>query len=278
MFRRNGFVVLSIVLILLSLVIISIHRRDLSTVDPLEEVLLDMAHPIQLAVAKGLYWMRSVWEGYIWLVQVEKENERLRRRLRELERMLTDYEEVEAFNRRLRKLLDFQLQEAYKTLPAQVVGEDTTGWFQTLWIDKGRSNGVRKGMAVVASNGVVGRTIKSALRTSKVLLISDRNSALDVMIQRSRTRGILVGTGQLDVFELKYVPRTADVMVGDRVITSGLGGIFPKGILVGRVKSVWSEGYGLFKKVEVTPEVDFARLEEVLVILGQPRMKANLDH
>ena len=124
-------------------------------------------------------------------------------------------------------------------------------------------------MAVVVSEGVVGRVIEVSAHTAKVLLISDPNSAVDVIIQRSRAQGIL--EGRVEEFGiLKYIQKSDDVQMGDKVITSGLGGIFPKGLIVGTVTKVERKRPGVFQYIEVTPSVDFSRLEEVLVWGGEP--------
>jgi len=197
--------------------------------------------------------------------------------LRELEQKLTDYEELKAANVRLRRLLSFRGDLGVPSMAAQIIGDDSTGWFRTVLIDKGRRHGVARRMPVVAPEGVVGQTIECALGVSKVLLITDRNSAIDVMIQRSRTRGILEGKGEEDLCTMKFVARTADVKEGDRVITSGLGGIYPKGLLVGRVVAVQKQPFGLFQSVEVAPSVNFGRLEEVLVLLRSPEAEEGLS-
>jgi rod shape-determining protein MreC len=120
-------------------------------------------------------------------------------------------------------------------------------------------------MAVVTSEGVVGRVIEVSLHTAKVLLITDPNSAMDVIVQRSRTQGIMEGKVE-EVCVLKYVQKNEDVQVGDKVITSGLGGIFPKGLVTGTVTKVERKRPGIFQYIEVTPSVDFSRLEEVLIL------------
>jgi rod shape-determining protein MreC len=127
---------------------------------------------------------------------------------------------------------------------------------------------VAKDMAVVTSDGVVGRVIEVSLHTAKVLLITDPNSAMDVIVQRSRTQGIMEGKVE-EVCVLKYVQKNEDVQVGDKVITSGLGGIFPKGLMTGTVTRVERKRPGIFQYIEVTPSVDFSRLEEVLILKGE---------
>jgi rod shape-determining protein MreC len=135
-------------------------------------------------------------------------------------------------------------------------------------VNKGEKDGVAKDMAVVTSEGVVGRVIEVSLHTAKVLLMTDPNSAMDVIVQRSRTQGIMEGKVE-EVCVLKYVQKNEDVQVGDKVITSGLGGIFPKGLMTGTVTKVERKRPGIFQYIEITPSVDFSRLEEVLILRGE---------
>jgi rod shape-determining protein MreC len=276
-FSRYRIIWIALLLILMAMAIISTHRGNPGRLGPFDEFIYGIAKPLQWGLTSLSNGVKAFWNDYVHLVYVQQENEVLHRRLRGLEQQITDYRELKALNERLRRLLDFKNRFERPTVAGQVIGDDSTGWFQTLLIDKGRRHGLRSGMPVMAPDGIVGQTIECALGTSKVLLIIDRNSAVDVMIQRSRTRGVLEGTSKSQVCLMKYVDRVADVAVGDRVITSGLGGIFPKGLLVGRVSSVVREGYGLFQKVEVTPHVDFHRLEEVLVVLDQERIPAGTE-
>ncbi len=202
---------------------------------------------------------------------LKKENRRLAARIQELEQEMAECREIRASNARLETLLNFQSSMRMPSVVSRVIGEDSSGWFHTLLIDKGTRDGVERAMPVVAREGLVGHVVESADRTAKVLLITDRNSAVDVLLQESRTKAVLEGVGRHDLCVLKYVPRSETVQKGEMVITSGLGGIYPKGLLVGNVAEVWKEGYGLFQRVEVSPKVDFQRLEEVLVILkGEP--------
>ena len=150
-------------------------------------------------------------------------------------------------------------------VPAELIGEDASSWFRTITIDKGGIDGVRKGMVVVAANGLVGHIIKTSRNYSKVLLITDYNSSVDAICQNSRARGIV--QGKVEDCDLKYVSRRDEVSPGERVMTSGIGGRFPKGLVIGSVTRVDKNSYGFFQKVEVTPAVDFKKLEEVCLEL-----------
>ncbi len=149
--------------------------------------------------------------------------------------------------------------------PAQIIGKDPSNWFKTIIIDKGTDDGIKENQAVVTHQGVVGHIIEVTPKAAKVLLISDQNSSVAVIIQDNRTEGIMLGM-QHGRCKIDYLTRTAEIHEGDMVITSGLGGIFPKGLRVGAVTQIKKKSYGLFQDAEVHPFVDFSKLEEVLII------------
>jgi len=265
--RKHPTLWVTLALMVTALAIVSSHRRDPGSLSLFERLIYAMVRPVQSGLAGVLSGVRSTWEDYVALVHAQKENRRLSARIQELEQEMAECQELRASNQRLGALLDFQSSVRLPSVASRVIGEDSSGWFHTLLIDKGQKDGVERAMPVVARQGLVGHVVESAERTAKVLLIIDRNSAVDVLLQESRTKAVLEGVGRQDLCVLKYVPRSETVQKGERVITSGLGGIYPKGLLVGTVEGVWKEGYGLFQRVEVSPKVDFQRLEEVLVIL-----------
>jgi rod shape-determining protein MreC len=160
------------------------------------------------------------------------------------------------------------LQESFQpqTIAARVIGRERSSIFKTILLDKGSSNGLKVGLPVVAVGGVVGRIIDVSWNVSKVLLFIDYNSNIDALVQNARAQGILQGSGSKGCV-LKYVQRLENVNVGDAVVSSGLAGVFPKGLLLGTVISVDKEETSLFQKISVAPSVDVSKLEEVLVIV-----------
>ena len=148
---------------------------------------------------------------------------------------------------------------------ASVVGSDAISWSKMITINKGSNDGLKKNMAVVSNEGLVGHIIQTVPYYSKVLLITDVRSAVDALDQEKRTRGVVIGKGS-DICEMKYIPQDADIRVGQSVISSGLGGVFPKGLLIGKVSKVEETNKGLFKNVVVTPSVKISFLEEVFVL------------
>jgi len=151
-------------------------------------------------------------------------------------------------------------------MPASVIGVDSSAWFRTVLLDRGERDGVKRGMAVVTPQGVVGHVVAASSHAAKVLLLIDNSSAVDVTVERSRARGIVEGERE-NFCALKYVVHGDDVQVGDRLVSSGMGGFFPKGLPVGNVTEISPEKHGLFQRAIVQPSVDFNKLEEVFVIL-----------
>ncbi|MBW2148493.1 MAG: rod shape-determining protein MreC [Deltaproteobacteria bacterium] len=263
------------ILVLLFVAITSILSRRIPQAKELnfiERLILDAAYPFQRAIIYISTGIRSIWLGYFYLINARRENIKLEQLVRELESEISELREAELENQRLRELLDFKDRLVWRTVPARVIGEDASGWFRIILIDKGKSSGIQRRMPVVAAGGLVGHVLESSALVSKVLLITDRNSALDSRIQRTRARGILEGNSSGGCV-LKYLLQTDNVMPGDHVISSGMGGIYPDGLPLGFVSSIRKSKSGLYQVAEVTPHVDFSKLQEVLVILDHPYME-----
>lgn len=264
---RKFIIPILIFLLALSLISANLHSRE--NMSFFESLVVGITSPMQKALRGIIGGIGSVWRGYFYLVGLQQENETLMRELQQLKLQMNRYREADLANQRLRALLNFKKSIATPLMPAQLVAFDPSGWFQTIVIDKGRNDGVVQDMAVVSAEGLVGRVIGVSGHHAKVLLILDGNSAVDAFVQRSRARGVLVGLGRERCL-LKYVQRNEDVQVGDRVISSALGGVFPKGLLLGTVEKVVRGSSGLFQRVEVEPAVNFSRLEEVMVVKEPP--------
>jgi rod shape-determining protein MreC len=262
-------IIIPTLIILLALSLISANLHTSEKMSFFEALVVGVTAPVQKVVGSSISGIGNAWRSYFHLVGLQRENEKLRGQLQELKLQMNRYREADLANQRLRSLLNFKKSIATPLLPAEVVAFDPSGWFQTIFIDKGSKDGVVRDLAVVSAEGLVGRIIKVSSRNAKALLILDGNSAVDALIQRSRARGILVGLGRQSCL-LKYVQRNEDVRVGDQVISSGMGGVFPKGLLLGTVQEVIRGDSGLFQRVEVTPAVDFSRLEEVMVAVQPP--------
>ena len=265
--RRNQVLLTSFFCVLFSLYILSAAARGRLQGDPIGPLLLELMRPLQIGAEITVMKLKEIQQGYATLRRLASENERLRGRTMELEVERNRLLEAEATNRRLRELLEFRSQLPSGSVTAAVIGNSASTWFHSCILDKGSADGVLKGMAVVSPMGVIGQVVAVTSRSSKVLLVTDPHSGVDVIDQRSRARGIV--SGSLDSGPMmKYAKRSEDIQEGDRLITSGLDGIFPKGLLVGTVAKVRKKSFGLFQYVEVALAVDSSRLEEVLVVFA----------
>lgn len=267
--HKNRPLVLGGVLLLMALLWYSVSLRQKDQTNFPESVVLRVTGPVQAALDRVIDSAADIWGHYLYLVETAEDNRRLVEENRALLATLTESDEVLLENKRLRLLLDFKEAQEIATLPARVVAEDASSWFRTIMIDKGSEQGVVEGLPVVVAEGVVGRVVRSSLKFARVLLITDASSAVASLLQNNRARGVCRGEGEQLSFD--FVLRQEEINVGDRVVTSGMGGVFPKGLVVGNVKSVDRQEFGLFQTIEVTPAVDFSHLEEVLVLLRSPQ-------
>ena len=227
--------------------------------------------PLQEAVTDSIRFAKGIWNHYFYLVSVAQENDNLKKALSQAVAKKSQHNEVELSNQRLRKLLNFKETTTSKILAAEVISVDPSSWFKSVIIDKGSLNGVVRGLPVVIRQGIAGQVVDVSSRYSKIMLIIDRNSSVDAMVQRTRARGIIKGEATAGQCLFKYVLRKDDVRVGDKIVASGLDGVFPKGLPVGDVKEVVRRNSGVFQEVRVVPYIDFEKLEEVLVILNPPK-------
>lgn len=264
--RRYRFVLLAVAFLLAALTLFSLSAGRRVGGGPVEQVLLELAGPVQEQVSRLGRTVAGVWNSYFALVHTAKKNRELKERLEVMQRELVELGELRRANRRLRALLGLKQKTGYPMVAAEVVGLDPSNHFRSVVINKGSADGLSPPMPVVHAQGAVGRLIWTSPHYAKVLLLTDPNCGVDVLVQRSRARGILEGAGR-DRLRLKYVQQNLDVLPGDLLITSGAAGVFPKGILVGQVLTVLKKGKGAFMEVTVKPAVDFEHLEEVLVIL-----------
>ena len=207
----------------------------------------------------------GIWDRYVALRTVQEENQQLRREIEFLRGQTADLREMAAANQRLGALLRFRANTPAQTVAARVVGRDATNWYHGILLDKGEQDGIQAEMAVITLTGAVGRVVKTRASSSVVLLITDPNNAVTSLIQRTRDEGIIEGTFEGAV-RMKYIPLLSAVRVGDPVVTSGLTGRFPKGVPVGTITNIQKDQGELFQTADVQPDVDFTKLEEVLVV------------
>ncbi len=267
--KRYRNILLAVALLLSTLLLYSYNLRQKTATTFFERAVLTLTAPLQVAIDTATDAVSDSWQHYVWLIDTETRNAELEQENSYLRTQLQQVEEFRLQNERLRQLLAFVDDLDRPALPAQVIGEDVSSWARTVTIDKGTRAGLRAGLPVVAAEGVVGRIIKAAPNSSRVLLVTDASSAIAALVQRTRTRGVARGRGV--EISLDYALRAADIEQGDLLVTSGMGGVFPKGLLLGKVARVQRDQFGLFQHVDVAPAVDFSHLEEVLVIIGEDR-------
>jgi rod shape-determining protein MreC len=209
--------------------------------------------------------LRETVDLYLNLIDIKTNNRVLQGELTATRTQLGEMAELRLENERLLKLLGFKEKTKMEMIAARVIGRDLFEDYESIMINRGESNGVQKGMAVITAAGVVGYVILAEPLNSQVLLVTDRYAVIDGLVQRSRTRGILSGLNESQC-ALKYLKRSDDVQVGDQVVTSGLDNIFPKGFPVGTVTEVVHDEYSFEQQVTVEPIVKAANIEEVFVV------------
>jgi rod shape-determining protein MreC len=263
--RRYRVLATSGTLLLVSLLLVSVSARSQPYRDPLGHLLLDALAPFQVVFSWLGRGAGRVWGGYVSLVDTRRENEVLRERVAALESGLLGLEELRSENARLAELLQFRARLQGAAYGARVIARDTGPLATTLTIDRGARDQVRRGMAVMAPQGVVGQVSEVSHTVARVVLLTDHHSGIDAIVQRSRARGVVQGGTDGGCY-MNYLHRDADVQVGDRVITSGLDGVFPKGVVIGEVTEVTHRHRGLLQSALVRPSVTLDELEEVLVV------------
>ncbi len=225
----------------------------------------DLVGPALKVISAPIHTVNYVFENYINLIDAKKKNLELRKKVEQMQLENLKIAELEKENERLKQLLRLTEQRPNTMIAARVIGEDVMNWFKCIIIDKGQSSGIRQRMPVVTAAGIVGQAVEVNKWHTKVMIINDTNSAVDIYVVGKHTRGIVEGTGQT-ILKLKYVSKNDDLEVGDRLITSGKDGIYPKGLPLGIVININKNKPGLFADVEVMPFNNFKKLDEVLVV------------
>ena len=250
----------------ITLTLLTVPNRPYDAPAGVGNVAVGLVAPFQKATTWVVQSLKDIWRDYFNLISVAKENQALKKSLGQAIEKNRRMAEIVLANDRLRALLRFKERSTHHVIAAEVVGKDPSPWFKTVIVDKGKADGVNKAMPVVLADGIVGQVVEVSDHFAKVLLVVDQNSAVDALVQRSRARGVIKGImGGKCVFQ--YALRKDDISVGDVIVTSGLDGVFPKGLSIGTVAEVVRRNAGIFQEVFITPFVDFEKLEEVLIVL-----------
>jgi rod shape-determining protein MreC len=231
-----------------------------------ESIVVWVFSPIQNFLTSATSSISVIFDHYIFLAQTSTENERLLLELNLLSKKNNELLERNKFLERSDNLIEFLNDDERPFVIAKVIGYDATQWSKVIFINRGTDHKVQKNSSVMNNTGVIGHVIHSSPKSSKVLLITDSRSAVDSLFQETRESGIIVGTGG-NVCKMKFVPISAKVSVGDKVISSGLGGVFPKGLVVGTVVDIVKQSQELFQDIMVAPSADLSNIEEVIVLL-----------
>jgi rod shape-determining protein MreC len=227
---------------------------------------LDLAVPVQKMVSTPVDFARDTIQDYVALLSVRRENETLRGRIASVEEENLQLREALVASGRLERIAEMRDEFEIPMLPAELVGLDVSAWFRSALVDRGRQHGVLSGMPVINEQGLVGLVTATSRSAAKLMLLIDRQSAVDAVVQRSRSRGIVRGS-QGETLEFEFVVRDGDVQPGDVLVTSGLGGVYPKGLRIGEVVEVSASDSKMLRTASVRPAVDFGRLEQVFVML-----------
>jgi rod shape-determining protein MreC len=263
--RKNIILVFSILLFSLALMSLSAKQeKGISFLDSLTSLILS---PFQNLFTQSVQSLSDGINHYFDLVNVSKENERLKFEIERLVNEKNGLIEQISRQKRVTGLMAYAESHNKESLVATVIGRAATQWSKVVFINKGTKHGVRTHSVVVTTSGVIGQIIHAGPITSKVLLTIDSRSAVDSLFQGSRVSGVVVGTGEKKC-RIKFVPNTAEVKVGDQVLSSGLGGIFPKGLVIGIVTKVTRKKQGLFQEITLAPSSDLSNLEEVLIFIS----------
>jgi rod shape-determining protein MreC len=260
---RSGYLFLA--LMFGHVILISAQVNSRRGVPLLEAITFGVFSEVQRGASGGVSVFHRMWTGYVALRGVRAENESLKRQLGAVTVELQQQRSQAERARGLEQLLQLRESSNLQTTAASIIAAGPNPEFRTLTIDRGSRDGLKSDMSVIAPAGVVGRVVVPSARNAKVQLLIDRNAAAGAIIGRSRAQGVVVGTGEAQL-QLEYVSETADVAEGDRVETSGIDGIFPKGMTIGTVRRVERSG-SAYRLIVVEPAVDFSSIEDVLVVL-----------
>lgn len=239
---------------------------------PLSRIVGRVFSPLHVVVTSAAKSVREMREDYVSLTEVRAQNRALETELQAMRNERDELDGLRSENERLRGLLELaDKRKDLRLRAARVSGRSVSPYFRVMKVTlDANGDEVKPGMPVIAPGGLVGQVRSTTNATAEVLLITDPRSAIDVVLETSRARGLAVGTGEPDRYaaRLEYLQRNDETVVGERVMTTGDDGRYPRGLAVGRVTTLKPQAHGLFQDAELEPVVDLSALEEVFVVLG----------
>ena len=262
-------IIILIILLFISFTLMGFSQSKITI--NFKSVAFAVIYPFQFAGVSSISFFKGFFSSIKNNRYLKIELEQTRKLLEEYERTQYEFEEIKRENERLRRLIGAQSELDYDTVIAKVVAKSPQNFYKTLVVNRGKESGIEKWMPVVAYQDnikcVVGKVIDVQRYSARVQPLIEQSSYTGAMMKDSRYSGILVGQSPLSEYSLlQYINRTTEINYGDIVVTSGMGGVFPKGIMIGEIVSVSKKRYGIFQEALVNPYVDFGRLEEVYII------------
>ncbi len=264
--------IINIIILIISLYSVSISSFSAKKISVFNQLMVDTIAPIQESVFSVRGKLASIWTNYLMNVSAQEDNKNLKGKINELKGEIFVFQELVKENKRLKNLLEFELEAQSKKVLAKVVAWDASSDFKVIRINKGKKDGIKLKATVITSEGLVGYIYRLSKNYSDVLTIIDSNNRVDALVERTRSHGVLEGYKD-SLCLMKYVTRTEPLILDDTVITSGLGSLYPKGVKVGNITKIQRESYGITQYVEIMPSVDFGKLEEVVVLISIENQK-----
>jgi rod shape-determining protein MreC len=230
-----------------------------------------IASPVQKLFHESFETTKFVWSRYIWLTGLSEKSKLLELEIQNLKSERNKLLEFQSENQRLSGLLAYKATADFNGIISNVIGRDPSNWSMTITLDKGYNDGIEQGNPVIASAGLVGRVSAVGANYSTVLLLSDPSSSVGAVTQESRINGIIEGTFSNELLRLSFIEHqhAAKLKIGDRIVTSGMDSIFPKGIFIGHINEIKGYSGGLFQEITVKASVDLRRLETVMILINK---------
>ena len=266
--RRHRTLVLLVAYVASSTYLMSLDIRNPERTLVIERAVMAAFAPLQSGCTAAYSFVSKTSQTYFAIVNTNRENAKLRRSISKLKTENARLMEAAIQNKRLKKIVNLDESRRFESLLCSVIGVDPSKLFSSLFIDRWLDDGLSRNMPVITYDGVVGKIVKVSSQAARIRLLTDSRSSIAVLVQRSRAPGILQGTGG-SLCEMVYIDAGADIRRGDTLLTSGFGGIFPRGLMVGRVRSVVIKKGALTKSAKVEPFVNVHQLEELLALIAE---------
>lgn len=265
--NKERAVLVLIPLLVLHLALLSIQIENTSGTLLIKTWTMSVQAPILSTSSYITGGVKSAWQNYIWAIGARSENKRLQKTVHELMLINSSYMQIQKENERLRRLLSLNGRLNFNSIGARVIARTPAFLSNIVYINRGSEDGVFVDAAVISGDGIIGRVVLVAKHQSQVQLITNPDASVGALLAKTRTPGVLRGSGE-QLLEMAYVGNSEAVEIGDTVLSSGLDGIYPKGIPIGKVVDS-RKGTGVFRTIMVEPQIDLIRLEEVSVLLSE---------